>query len=232
MAMITPQSSINPNPPKIKTTQPKVEMSTKTTTKKANATTKAKDDSPQETTSSTMPNKFVLSSRKLFDTKAPWKINNSLLGQLKTDHYIALYDLSNKDTYDYGTEIYKRLSKILKNFPFENKVFIGYKKDCLLAPSLKVQFKIDFDTVILIDNPYPQQAYDPILKSSNIYNISTREKNALDYLPAAKINQLIPTMLPAHMSNRVHLETTGILTYGVYNTNYISPDVQSILLEL
>lgn len=201
------------------------------TTKKASAKTSKPDDT-KETTGSTMPNKFVLGSRKLFDTKAPWRINNSLIGQLNTDHYIAMFDRSAKDTYDYGIEIYKRLSRILKNFPFENKVFIGYKRDCLMAPSLKTQFKIDFDTVILIDNPFPQQAYDPILKTSNIYNISTKERDALDYLPSAKVNQMVPTILPAHMSNRVHLEATGLLIYGAYNTNHISQETKSILVEL
>jgi hypothetical protein len=211
---------------KTTTTSPK-KKTTKPSSAKKPAQTKETDKS------STMPNKFVLGSRKLFDTKAPWRLNDSFLGRLSSDHYIAMFTApKGTDMYGYGTEIYKKLSKALRSHNFEHKVFVGYKHDCLLLPTLKLQFNITFDAAFFIDNPYPQQAYESILKETKIYNIYSNEKNALDYLPAAKVNQFIPTLLPANMSNRIALEATALLMYDVYDANDFAQENKSMLLEI
>lgn len=171
----------------------------------------------------------MIISDKLLRTKAPWRLNKSLFGSLSKDHYIISVDTDRYGNYDYGQKIYKSVSKILKNYPFEKKVFVGYKKDCDLLSSLWLQFKISFDAAILIDNVHPAVTYEFVPAETIIYNISS--KKDFIRIPSARINQHVETWLPANMSNRMAQETFGLLLYGIYNKNFLD-DSNSKYLDL
>lgn len=179
----------------------------------------------------TMPNNFVLGSDKLFGTKAPWKLDDSLLGQLRTDHYIATFTLQDDNFVKEGERIHRGIRKILKNNTFEHKVFIGYGNECMFAPSLYLQYGIEFDTVFLVNNPHPQQIFEPLLSFAAVYNIYTKPQLSNKILPWAECNQYIKTLQPAHMSNRVALEISGLLMYDRYHVDFFS-DNKSILIEV
>lgn len=178
-----------------------------------------------------MPNNFVLGSDKLFGTKAPWKLDDSLLGLLSRDHYIATFSCGQENFVEEGNKISKGIRKILKAHTFEHKVFIGYGDDCKFAPSLALQSGLEFDTVFLINNPHPAQIYNSVAHFAMVYNIFTKPKLANRTIEWAECNQYIKTLQPAHMSTRVALEITGLLMYDRYNVDYFT-DNKSILIEI
>lgn len=179
----------------------------------------------------TMPNNFVLGSDKLFGTKAPWKLDDSLLGQLRTDHHIATFTQLDDNFVKEGERIHRGIRSILKNNTFDHKVFIGYEKECMFAPSLYLQYGIEFDTVFLVNNPHPQQVFEPLMAFSMVYNIYTKPNLSNRVISWAECNQYIRTIQPAHMSTRVSLEISGLLMYDRYHVDYFS-DNKSILTEI
>jgi len=178
-----------------------------------------------------MPNNFVLGSDKLFGTKAPWKINDSLLGRLDIDHYIATFRLTDDDYLGQCDYINRGVSKVLKDNSFEHQVFIGYGDECVFAPLLYAKYGIKFDTVFLVNNIHQQEAFDPLLGFAAVYNIYTKANLAGKRLPWAEHNQYIKTIQPAYMSNRVALEICGLLMYDRYNLNFLSGN-RSTLVEI
>lgn len=179
----------------------------------------------------TMPNNFVLGSDKLFGTKAPWKLNDSLLGQLKNDHYIHTFSTQDNNFVKEGQRIHRGIRKTLKDNVFEHKVFIGYGKDCVFASALYLQYGIEFDTIFLVNNLNSPQVYEPVIKFAALYNIYTKPGLSNKIVPWAECNQYIRTTQPAYMSNRVALEITGLLMYDRYNVDYFTNN-QSILTEI
>ncbi len=142
----------------------------------------------------TMPNNLVICSDKFLRTKAPWKIDDSLMGQLKHDHMVATFDSS-------------------------------------LASSLYVRNGVEIDTVFLVNNPFDTKLYNSIFGQCAIYNLYTRPELSNRYFEGAEANQYIKTLIPAHMSNRVSLEISGLLMYDRYCVDYFTP-VESQLVTL
>ena len=179
-----------------------------------------------------MLNNLVLCSDKLIDTKAPWRLDDSLIGQLSHDHYIVSISQGQEDNFvKYGEKINNKIKKMLKDNSFENKVFIGYGKDCQLVASLYLQYGIKFDYAFFVNNPHPAKIYDTIFSFCAIYNIYTKPELSNRIIAGAECNQYIKTLLPAYMSKRVGLEIAGLLMYDAYKVDYFTEN-RSILIEV
>jgi hypothetical protein len=103
--------------------------------------------------------------------------------------------------------------------------------DCQLANSLWVNSDIEIDTVFLVNNPFDTKLYNSIFAQCAIYNLYTRPELSNRYFEGAEANQYIKTLIPAHMSNRVSLEISGLLMYDRYCVDYFTP-VESQLVTL
>ena len=181
----------------------------------------------------TMPNNLVICSDKFLRTKAPWKIDDSLMGQLKHDHMVVTFDSSLYDgNYDQlRKDIAKPIKKLISKYEFQYIVFIGIGDDCQLAYSLYVDSDIDLDTVFMVNNPFDTNLYNSIFNHCAIYNLYTKPELSNRYFEGAEANQYIKTRIPAHMSNRVALEISGLLMYDRYCVDYFTP-VESQLVTL
>jgi len=189
-------------------------------------TTTDKKDQNKMTTP-TMPNHILVGSEKLFRTKAPWRLNSSLIGQLSADHRLLLFSTDNKK--DYNKTITTKLSRKLYNQSQKNynKVtFIGYENECRMVADLSSLHGFNFDCVILINNTFKEPMYRELYGKTKLYNFYTNQNGI--YLAGADINEHVKTKLPAHMSNRLALEVSGCMLYDCYNldkleSNYSKP---------
>ena len=175
----------------------------------------------------TMPNNILVGSEKLFRTKAPWRINSSMLGQLSRDHRLLLFNTDNDKELNRGKMAFLSLRLFEETQKEYNKLtFIGLEHECRVALDLYERKGFTFDCVVLVNNPYPQSMFDPILAHSAIYNFWTKTTNNYGPFAGAEINEYIKTKLPAHVSNRLALEVSGTLVYGAYGLDYLN-DVYS-----
>lgn len=171
---------------------------------------------------STMPNNILVGSEKLFRTKAPWKIDRSLLGTITNDHLVLLFDEC-KDNKTYK----KTAKKLAKQLTYMNTIqtdkliFIGLGHDCRIVMDLYLNHGFKFDAAVLINNTYSPTKYDPILDHCSIYNFYTNKEYSMLDIDGAEVNQHIKTKLPAHMSNRVAQEVFGCLLYQTYERTYL-----------
>lgn len=173
-------------------------------------------------TTTTMPNNILVGSEKLFRTKAPWRINGSLFGQMTKDHDVLLFDYNydNKTHLKMAKEISRKLYDMSQR-AFNKMVFIGIGSDCRIAAELNgLGFK--FDAAVFINNTHPVNLYDPMLFSTAIYNFNTGAPQNLLHISGAECNETVKTFLPATMSNRLAREITGCLLYQTYEQTYLS----------
>lgn len=169
-----------------------------------------------------MPNNILVGSEKLFRTKAPWKIERSLLGQMTKDHEVLLfeYDPSEKTHSKMAKQIARRLYDISQR-EYNKMIFIGLESDCRVASELH-QLGFRFDAVVLINNIHAVNIFDKMLPTTAIYNFSTGTDKDMLYINGAECNQLVKTFLPAHMSNRLATEIAGCVLYQTYEQTYLS----------
>jgi len=174
-------------------------------------------------TTDKMPNNILIGSEKLFRTKAPWRINNSLLGQITNDHDVILFNHNKENTshLDKAKEIGKILYKKLQRQ--HNKViFIGLGSDCRIAAELsRLDFKID--AAAFVNNIHSPSLYQGMYGHTAIYNFYTSDQYEYLSIEGAECNQYVPTRLPAHMSNRLATEIAGCLIYQTYEVTYLNP---------
>jgi len=171
----------------------------------------------------TMPNNILVGSEKLFRTKAPWKIERSLLGTITNDHQVLLFDQC-KDNKTYKKTA-KRLAKQLNyrsDFNTDKLIFIGLGNDCRVVMDLYLNHGFKFDAAVFINNLYSPSKYDPILDHCSIYNFYTNKEYEMLNIEGAEVNQYIKTRLPAHMSNRLAQEVFGCLLYQTYERTYLN----------
>jgi hypothetical protein len=194
-------------------TTPITTDSTITTTKKKR---------PSQMNISTMPNNILVGSEKLFRTKAPWKIDRSLLGTITNDHLVLLFDQC-KDNKTYK----KTAKKLAKQLTYMNTIqtdkliFIGIGNDCRVVIDLYLNHGFKFDAAVFINNLYSPSKYEPILDHCSIYNFYTKPEYKMLDIEGAEVNEYIKTKLPAHMSNRVAQEVFGCLLYQTYERTYL-----------
>lgn len=168
----------------------------------------------------TMPNNTLVASSKLFRTKAPWRIDGSLMGQLSKDHDIILFDHDRtKLTYQQmskkiGRHLYHRVQRDVRHL-----VFIGYEQDCRLVSDMYTNMGFKFDCAVLINNTEDHSVYNSIMGHTAIYNFWTKDKNSYGPISGAEENVYVKTLMPAHTSSRLAQEITGCLVYGWYNQN-------------
>lgn len=178
----------------------------------------------------TMPNNYLICSEKFLRTKAPWKLNSSLLGQLSDDHYIASFDSSEgDDKEELVAKIAKSLRASVKGKDISNYVFVGLEKDCALLPALEKQAKIKFNVAFLVNNTEPQDTYKALSKSCVFYNVFTKPQLAGNLIQWAKVNEYVNTKIPAYMSSKVSLSIAGLLTYDYYKLNYLTKTSSEII---
>jgi hypothetical protein len=168
----------------------------------------------------TMPNNTLVASSKLFKTKAPWRINGSLMGQITKDHDVILFDHDSSET------TYKHMSKKIGRYLYhrvqrevQHLTFVGYEHECRLVSDLYITMGFKFDTAILINNLHSHSVYDTILGHTKIYNFWTKDVEPYGPINGAEENQYVKTLMPAHMSNRLASEISGCLIYGSYEQN-------------
>ena len=173
-------------------------------------------------TTTTMPNNILIGSEKLFRTKAPWRINRSLLGQITNDHNVILFN------HDPQVLTYKRKAKDIglsvyrTKKPSEGKIiFIGLGEECAIAPEL-VSLGFELDAAVFVNNNQPTNIYDNLLAQTAIYNFYTSEEYSFLNIQGAECNQYVKTYLPAHMSNRLATEIAGCLIYQTYEATYLT----------
>jgi len=194
-------------------TTPITTDSTITTTKKKR---------PSQMNIDTMPNNILVGSEKLFRTKAPWKIDRSLLGTITNDHLVLLFDQC-KDNKTYK----KTAKKLAKQLTYMNTIqtdkliFIGIGNDCRVVMDLYLNHGFKFDAAVFINNLYSPSKYEPILDHCSIYNFYTKPEYKMLDIEGAEVNEYIKTKLPAHMSNRVAQEVFGCLLYQTYERTYL-----------
>lgn len=173
----------------------------------------------------TMPNNILVGSEKLFRTKAPWRIENSYLGQMTKDHEVILFN-HDPQIVKYS-EMAKKLARTIAlradGRSMNRYSFIGYEYSCRLVSDLYVTCKYEFDTAIFINNPYDDSFYQPILGHTKIYNIYTKKYLKELEIQGAEVNEYVSTLLPAHMSNKVAQTVSALMIYDSYDLNYLSP---------
>ena len=171
---------------------------------------------------SIMPNNILVGSEKLFRTKAPWKIERSLLGTITNDHQVLLFDQC-KDNKTYK----KTAKRLAKQLTYMNKVqtdkliFIGLGNDCRVVMDLYLNHGFKFDAAVFINNLYSPSKYDPILDHCSIYNFYTNKEYEMLNIEGAEVNEHVKTKVPAHMSNRLAQEVFGCLLYQTYDRTYL-----------
>lgn len=180
----------------------------------------------------TMPNNYLICSEKFLRTRAPWKLDSSILGQLSNDHYMATFSSANvDDPEELALTLGKSLRSDIESKDISNFVFVGYGTDCALLPLLQKQAKIKFNVAILVNNTEPQDTYKALSKTCVFYNIFTKPALFNNSISWAKVQEYIPTKLPAYMSSKVSLSIAGLLTYDYYKVNYLTK-TSSSLVEL
>jgi len=184
--------------------------------------TTIKKKRPSQMNIDTMPNNILVGSEKLFRTKAPWKIDRSLLGTITNDHLVLLFDQC-KDNKTYK----KTAKKLAKQLTYMNTIqtdkliFIGIGNDCRVVMDLYLNHGFKFDAAVFINNLYSPSKYEPILDHCSIYNFYTKPEYKMLDIEGAEVNEYIKTKLPAHMSNRVAQEVFGCLLYQTYERTYL-----------
>lgn len=165
-----------------------------------------------------MPNHILVGSEKLFRTKAPWRIDSSLIGQLSADHRLLLFSTDNIK--DYNKKITTKLSRALYRLSqkkYDKVTFIGYENECRMVSDLHSVHGFVFDCIVLINNTFKEPMYQDMYNQGKFYNFYTNQNGI--HLARADINQYVNTKLPAHMSNRLALEVSGCVLYDCYNVN-------------
>ena len=170
-----------------------------------------------------MPNHILVGSEKLFRTKAPWRINSSLIGQLSADHRLLLFSTDNNK--DYNKAITTKLARSIYNEcqkEYKKLTFIGYENECRMVTDLYEQHGFKFDCVVLINTPFREPLYKNLYQHGDLYNFYTIQDGV--HLAGADINEYVKTKLPAHMSNRLALEVLGCVLYGSYKLDSLQPN--------
>lgn len=169
-----------------------------------------------------MPNNTLVASSKLFRTKAPWRINGSLMGQITKDHDVILF------SHDPQEITYEKMSKKIGRYLYhrvqrevQHLTFIGYEGECRLVSDLYNTMGFKFDSAVLINNTHPHSVYDAILAHTKIFNLWTKTDSPYGPMNGAEENQYVKALMPAHMSNRLASEVSGCLIYGSYDQNYL-----------
>ena len=179
----------------------------------------------------TMPNKILVGSEKLFRTKAPWRINNSFIGQLSKDHRLLLFNTQFSDV-NYRHNLYtNRLSQKLYNMSYNvdgPMTFIGLGQDTQVLLDLYNKYGFKFDTALLINNTVPVGKIDPLLPFCAVYNFWTKDMGFDNHIEWAEANQYVKTKIPAHLSNRLAMEVAGCLIYERYEQTYLDNNYYKI----
>lgn len=184
--------------------------------------TPTKKKRPPQMETSTMPNNILVGSEKLFRTKAPWKIERSLLGTITNDHHVLLFD-KGKDNKTYK-KIAKKLARQLtyrNNIKTDKLIFIGLEDDCRIVTDLYLEHGFKFDAAVFINNTHSPTKFDPIIDHCSIYNFYTNQAYEMLSIDGAEVNEFVKTRLPAHMSNRLAQEVYGCLLYQTYERTYL-----------
>ena len=170
----------------------------------------------------TMPNNILVGSEKLFRTKAPWKIDTSLLGTITKDHHVLLFDTSKDDkTYKNTVKSLARQLTYRNDYQTDKLIFIGLGNDCKMVVDLYKDHGFKFDAAVLINNLYSPTMYAPIMGHCSIYNFYTKQSYEMLSIDGAEVNQFVKTRLPAHMSTRLAQEVFGCLLYQTYERTYL-----------
>jgi hypothetical protein len=170
-----------------------------------------------------MPNNILIGSEKLFRTRAPWRIDNSLLGQMTNDHDVILFNHNKENTshMEKAKEIGKILYRKLQR-QYNKVIFIGYGSECRVAAELAT-LGFDLDAAAFLNNIHSPSVYDHMLASTAIYNFYTTPDYRFLQIRGAECNEMIPTFLPAHMSNRIATEIAACITYQTYEVTHLNP---------
>ena len=173
-------------------------------------------------TTTTMPNNILIGSEKLFRTRAPWRINKSLLGQITNDHNVVLFDYDPDITHKKKSkEIVRKIyNKLQRN---QGKViFVGLGTDCRIAAEM-AWLGFDIDAAVFVNNLHSPSLYDHMFDNTAIYNFYTSQDYKFLEIDGAECNEFVKTNLPAHMSNRLATEIAGCLMYQTYEVTYMNP---------
>ena len=171
---------------------------------------------------STMPNNILVGSEKLFRTKAPWKIDRSLLGTITNDHLVLLFDqCTDKKSYKKTAKKISKQLTYMSEVETDKLIFIGLGDDCRVIMDLHLSHGIKFDAAVLINNLYSPSRYTRIMDHCSIYNFYTKPEYEMLDIEGAEVNQYVKTKLPAHMSNRLSQEVFGCLLYQTYERTYL-----------
>ena len=172
--------------------------------------------------SHTMPNNILIGSEKLFRTRAPWRISSSLLGQMTNDHDVILFNHNKENTShlekakDIGKVLYRKLQR-----KYDKVIFIGYGSDCRVASEL-AHLGFNLDAAAFVNNIHSPSIYDHMLDRTAIYNFYTSQDYRFLQVQGAECNQLVNTILPPHMSNRLATEIAACITYQTYEVTYLN----------
>lgn len=181
-------------------------------------------------TNHTMPNNYLVCSEKFLRTKAPWRMDGSLLGQLSNDHYIASFDSSLKeDLEELAVDVSRSLRQDLKGKDVDNVVFVGYESDCALLPLIQKHSKIKFDAAVLVNNKEPKETYKSMLKTCVFYCVFTKPKLIGNTAKWAKIVDFAPTKIPAYMSSKTAYTVASFLIYDFYKVNYLTKTPSTVI---
>lgn len=174
---------------------------------------------------STMPNYFILSSDKFFNNKAPWRVNKSLYGLLSQDHLILCFNRRSFDSLDSfaGKQMFKSIRWEMSQRFFKHRVLILCGKDCSLAPVLVVDYGHQFDTVVLVDNPYPKEMFNVLVEKCTVHSFYTKPHLEVSVIFHEKgLQQYVKTVFPPQFSARLANEIAAVLTYQDYGLNFLS----------
>jgi hypothetical protein len=169
-----------------------------------------------------MPNNILIGSEKLFRTRAPWRINKSLLGQMTNDHDVILFNHDKEDTPHLQKA--KEIGKILyekQRRHYDKVIFIGIGSDCRIAAEL-AWLGFNVDAAAFINNVHSPSNYDHMFDHTAIYNFYTSQDYKFLKIEGAECNQFVQTSIPAHMSTRLATEIAACITYQTYEVTHLN----------
>jgi hypothetical protein len=171
----------------------------------------------------TMPNNILVGSEKLFRTKAPWRISNSLYGEMTKDHSCILFNYNlnvlspTKVAKHIGRHIYDKAQH-----PYEKITFIGIGRDTEILYKLN-ELGFVFDAAVLVNHEMNPKMFEAGFERTAIYNFCTKVHEYKDsIIQGAECNEYVRTYVPAHMSNRLAKEIFGNVVYQSYEVNYLN----------
>ena len=174
---------------------------------------------------------IIIGSESLFQGS----ITNSFTKLFSKEHDIALIPNNDKiNLQDKLMNLYMSLLDV-EELDYDNKIFIGYQKDCYLLFELFSKYNYSFDAAVLInceihnEKGYEEYSLAKISTRTKVYNLFGK-MTKYRALPFAHVNQEIPKYLSPLASPMYAQEACGLITYDFYKKMFLADNYGEMIL--